>query len=112
MEKTPLCKIKLLNKTNKICGCSKLENSKLNGYGILLNTNNNNIIYEGEWYNDKKHGTGILYDSYGNLEYDGEWYNDNKQGQGLLYYDKGTEMNNNKMFHYEQENQSKLLNDC
>ena len=83
MEKNPLCKIKLLNKTNKICGCSKFENSQLNGYGILLNTNNN-IIYEGEWYNDIKHGKGILYDSYGNLEYDGEWYNNKNKDK--VYY--------------------------
>ena len=35
----------------------------------------NGETYEGEWRSDKRHGYGILKDSYGEI-YNGDWEND------------------------------------
>ena len=37
--------------------------------------NNNCLMYEGGYYNDKRCGNGISYDLNGNVDFDGEWMN-------------------------------------
>ena len=100
------CKIKYSNtefENALICGCSNIINDQLNGKGILINSKTNNTIYEGEWYNNKKHGIGILYNKYGNLEYDGKWVNNVKKGKGIEYY-PNNEFNSNIFFHSTEKN--------
>ena len=93
--------------SNKICGCSKIINDKLNGRAVIFDSKTDNIVYEGEWYNNKKQGIGILYNKYGNLEYDGEWMDDMKNGIGILYY-PNNQLNSNTFFHsYENDSKNK-----
>ena len=77
-----------------------------NGKGTLYNKNGN-IIYEGDWINNKKEGNGkwifedgkyyigqfkdnlingkgTLYNKNGNIIYEGDWINDKKEGNGNL----------------------------
>lgn len=42
-------------------------------------------IYEGEWYDGKRNGTGLLILENGN-RYEGSWENDAKHGDGKFYY--------------------------
>ncbi len=105
------CKIKFTNpefENALICGCSKISNEKLNGRGILIDKKTNNMIYEGEWSNNKKQGIGILYNKFGNLEYDGEWVDDMKNGTGIEYY-PNNELNSNIFFHSTEKNNKDKL---
>jgi len=62
------------------------------------------VIYEGEWKNNKRHGQGTFAYSDGELIYEGEWKDDKRHGQGhgfethsdgsVSYY-KGDWENNN-----------------
>ena len=46
-------------------------------------------VYEGEWYGDKRNGTGLLQLANGD-RYEGLWKDDMKNGDGkFLYKDKG-----------------------
>ena len=55
-----------------------------NGKGILYYSNGN-IIYDGDWINDKKEGNGKYIDEDGKY-YIGEFKNDLQNGKGILYY--------------------------
>lgn len=46
-------------------------------------------VYEGEWYDDKRHGQGMFRTADEN-RYEGEWQDDKKHGHGKYYFlDKG-----------------------
>jgi hypothetical protein len=46
----------------------------MHGIGTMIYADGNK--YEGEWLNDKRHGTGNLYDADGRLIESGKWMND------------------------------------
>ena len=54
-----------------------------------------NIFYEngeyyiGQWLNNHKHGKGIIYYKNGNIMYDGEYVNDKREGNGKYIYENG-----------------------
>ena len=47
-----------------------------------------NMMYDGEFVNDKMKGKGKYINEYGNY-YIGEWINGNEHGKGILYYKNG-----------------------
>jgi hypothetical protein len=42
-------------------------------------------FYNGEWFENKMHGKGILYYASGKPAYDGDWVDDKFEGFGVLY---------------------------
>ena len=48
----------------------------------------NGNYYIGRWKNGKRNGNGKLYDKNGNLIYDGDWNNDKFEGKGTLNIEK------------------------
>jgi hypothetical protein len=44
-----------------------------------------NVLYDGEWLNNQKHGFGILNDPYNNKIYEGNWKNGMRNGHGISY---------------------------
>ena len=50
---------------------------------------NGELVYEGQWSNDRKNGYGISYEN-GKIEYKGQWANDQYHGVGILYYDSNS----------------------
>ena len=58
------------------------QNGKAHGQGTLSDKNGN-VIYEGEWEEDKCHGQGILSYRNGN-RYEGEFKENKRHGQGIL----------------------------
>ena len=53
--------------------------------------------YFGDTENGKKHGKGSLFDENGDLVYEGEWKEDKRCGKGKLYATKG----NKEQYDYE-----------
>ena len=64
-----------------------LENGIRNGYGKLYE--NDILVYEGEWVNNKYDGKGKLYFKNGNVKYDGNWCN-GKEVSGINYFENGS----------------------
>tara|TARA_Y100000741_G_scaffold336681_1_gene295464 strand:- start:214 stop:765 length:552 start_codon:yes stop_codon:yes gene_type:complete len=64
-----------------------LENNIRTGYGKLYN--NDILVYEGEWINNKYDGKGRLYFKNGNVKYDGNWCNGEKVS-GINYFENGS----------------------
>jgi len=61
----------------------KYEKDKIaKEYRIL----NNNIIYEGEYLNGKRHGKGKEFYETGELRYEGEYLNGKRKGKGKEFY--------------------------
>ena len=62
-------------------------NGKKHGKGIIFNKDGN-IIYDGDFVNDKKEGIGkrIYKDGY----YIGPWLKDKRQGKGIIFYKDGS----------------------
>jgi len=44
-------------------------------------------VYEGDWKDDKRHGTGKYTSSLGT--YEGEWSHDQRNGKGIMRYANG-----------------------
>jgi hypothetical protein len=42
-------------------------------------------LYDGEWYENKMNGKGILYYASSKPAYDGDWVNDKFDGFGILF---------------------------
>ena len=61
--------------------------NKLAGKGIYMDQHNK-IFYKGHFYNNKKHGYGIL-SYYNNDYYEGNFYNDNMEGNGTYHFNNG-----------------------
>jgi len=57
-------------------------NSKRNGYGLFFGQSGEKL-YEGEWLNDKPHGTGILYYKNGSF-FEGKFEYGKKVGKGIF----------------------------
>ena len=68
-----------------LCNCFCLE-GKRRGYGEEIR--NGDVIYRGEWFNDKKHGYG--YHVYSNGRYFGGFVNGLRHGFGVFFYRDGT----------------------
>ena len=49
----------------------------------------NDLMYDGDWENDKFHGNGKA--TYDNAIYEGQWVKDEREGQGKLTYTTGEE---------------------
>ena len=64
-----------------------LENGIRNGYGKLYE--NDILVYDGEWVNNKYDGKGKLYFKNGNVKYDGNWCN-GKEVSGINYFENGS----------------------
>lgn len=58
-------------------------NGLKHGYGKLLY--NDGAYYQGNFYNDKIHGHGVLYYNVNKPAYDGQWYQEQFHGYGKLY---------------------------
>jgi hypothetical protein len=52
----------------------------------------NGTIYEGQWYEGKRNGYGVLTKRNGD-HFEGHWVNDKKEGQGSFFYSE-----KNKLF--------------
>ena len=61
----------------------------LNGKFIKYNDNNNNIICEIDYINNKVHGENKYYYNNGNLQYIENYINDKLSGKSINYYDNG-----------------------
>ena len=57
-----------------------------NGKGKEYYENNNELIFEGEYLNKKRHGKGKEYDGSRNLIFVGEYLNGKRHGKGKEYY--------------------------
>lgn len=64
----------------------ELFNGKRHGKGIMTYANGN--VYDGEWEANKRHGKGKMIYENGDI-YDGEWKNHKKNGQGKMIYANG-----------------------
>jgi hypothetical protein len=50
----------------------------------------NNVVYNGEWKNGKRHGRGVIkYDTTGQNCYEGEWREGKRHGDGMIFYASG-----------------------
>lgn len=69
----------------------EFSNGKFNGHGIKFD---NQDVYEGEFFNNQRHGMGklIMYE-YG--KFIGNFKNNQKNGLGKLYFDNGDYFNGN-----------------
>ena len=65
------------------------KNGNMNGKGVLLDENNM-LIFEGTYYNNKKHGLGKLIIK-NNEYYEGEFFDDKMEGNGCYHYENGDE---------------------
>ena len=68
--------------SNKILG--QFKNNQANGF-CLIYKNQEEIIYQGELKNDKKHGYGID-STEGTINYKGQFENDERNGLGSIVY--------------------------
>ena len=66
-----------------------LENGIRSGYGKLYEENI--LVYEGEWRNNKYDGRGKLYYKNGNINYEGNWCN-GEQYNGIKFSDNGSHL--------------------
>ena len=64
-----------------------LEENIRTGYGKLYE--NDILVYEGEWINNKYDGKGRLYYKNGNIKYEGNWCND-KPINGINFFENGS----------------------
>ena len=81
------CKVRILNLDNeddKYIG--EWKDNQREGYGILFYSNKSE--YKGEWKEDQKEGYGIKYYPSGD-KYEGEWKKDVREGYGIYYYSHG-----------------------
>ena len=96
------------------------KDGNMSGEGVLFD-NNNKLIFEGNYYNNKKYGQGkfVIKDK---EYYEGEFFDDKMEGKGTYHYENGdvwegqfknnqkngvgimTYHNNNDVFLYEFEN--------
>ena len=60
------------------------QKSKGKEYDIVTN----NILFEGEYLNQKRNGKGKEYNKYKNLIFEGEYKNGKRNGKGKEFYDK------------------------
>ena len=62
-----------------------------NGLGKELKLNTDNLIFEGEYLNGKRHGKGREYDTDNTpiLKFEGQYLNGKKNGKGRTYYYNG-----------------------
>ena len=58
-----------------------------NNIGKEYNSDNDLLIYEGEYLNGKRNGKGKEYDRDGYLKFEGEYLNGKRNGKGKEYYD-------------------------
>ena len=58
-------------------------NGERNGKGKLYD--NDELKYEGEFFNGKKNGNGVEYYRYDNSKYKGEFLNGKRNGKGKEY---------------------------
>ena len=47
------------------------------------------LIYDGDYYNGKRHGKGKEYNIYGKLVFDGEYLDGRRHGKGKVYNKEG-----------------------
>ena len=66
----------------------QFKNGLRHGKGTMYYSNGN-IMYEGDWVNDKREGNGKYIDENSNY-YIGQWKNDLKHGKGTEYYKNGS----------------------
>ena len=64
-----------------------LEENIRTGYGKLYE--NDILVYEGEWINNKYDGKGRLYYKNGNIKYEGNWCN-GKPINGISFFENGS----------------------
>lgn len=48
------------------------------------------LVYDGSWFDDKRHGPGTLHHPDGNVAYKGEWLHHKRHGRGTSYAADGT----------------------
>ena len=65
----------------------QFKDDLINGKGTLYNKNGN-IIYEGDWINNKKEGNGKWIDGCGNY-YIGQFKDNLRNGKGKVYLPNG-----------------------
>ena len=76
------------------------QKSKGKEYDIVTN----NILFEGEYLNQKRNGKGKEYNKYKNLIFEGEYKNGKRNGKGKEFYD------NNKLYFEGEYNNGKKWN--
>jgi hypothetical protein len=64
---------------------------------VVVFSEYNDKIYEGEWVNGKRHGWGKEFDTYVKenvtvCSYEGHWVNDNRDGYGVSFRRDGSKM--------------------
>jgi hypothetical protein len=62
-----------------------IQGDKCTGLGAKVE---DNLTYEGEWLEGKKHGFGVLYYASG-VRFEGDFQDGKKHGKGKLYYSQG-----------------------
>ena len=98
---TDIGKLYYDNESNSIKYDGNFVNNKYSGEGKLYYPNGNNC-YQGDWFLDKKHGTGTsYYESTGHMEYIGDWVNNEKHGTGSLSNESGEQVWTGN-FHYNE----------
>ena len=75
-----------INDYKKIC--EKYRIGEKNGLGKEYNLYTNELIFEGEYINGKRHGKGKEYNYNGKLEFEGEYLNGERNGKGKEYHYK------------------------
>ena len=88
VENKPV-KIETLSDLENKKNTSSDENQKEIKNGFLKVDYGNGLVYEGEWFNNKKDGKGKMTYKGGGY-YDGEWRRDKKNGNGIMKYNDGT----------------------
>ena len=77
----------IYNKKGEIIYKGNFKNDKYNGYGEYFYEDGK--YYIGEWENGEKNGKGILYYKNNKIQYEGNFINDKFNGLGKYYYENG-----------------------
>lgn len=76
---------KLYDKNNKPLFEGSFLKGVRQGYGVLFNSSTGKSVYEGNWSNDQRSGSGKAFNDDGKLIYNGNWANDKKDGKGKTH---------------------------
>ena len=59
------------------------------GKGKEYSLTNNELVFEGKYFNGKRNGKGIEYYDNGNIKFEGEYLNGKRNGKGIKNYKNG-----------------------
>ena len=101
-------------KSKKIIYYGDFVKGKYQGNGIIYYDFKNKDYYEGEFYNNLRHGKGKYYEK-NKLKYEGEFTEDKYNGKGKIYYEDGLsyegEFLNGDRKEIEKDNNNSKIND-